>query len=473
MLFLILSLCLISFRHTNSQSPDVVSSLVDISQAVVAGKHLSTELTSYLNKEESRLDKLREVILRLDSALEIFNASDPNQLSLPSIESEAAANPISAFLAIVRLAANWSSELSVILGFPNVDPDKVDSISYKDTSMGVYNEFDSRRNLYLRLKWYASMLPDDRDVQGALDAVIRLQQTYNIPSIEIAEGRILPSSPSPRLSDWHCMKLGLFCYESGDYGRAIEWYNVVLDRLNAKRKEDKLETGKGAVSFASLYDHLSYALGRSGRYKEALEVTKKLLIEGERAVDQEAYIFDDLCRKANAWSPPKSNLNCRYSTPHPYFLIGPLKEELLQEDPPIILWHDFVSQKEVDEIIEIAKPKLRRALVRNPESGVLEPAAYRVTKKQANVALSGQVHGCRACYLNDYGLPISNFSVWLPDDLNELTKRINKRISMATGLSIEHGEELQVANYGLGGYYAPHYDYARVNLNSFFSFCIR
>ena len=46
--------------------------------------------------------------------------------------------------------------------------------------------------------------------------------------------------------------------------------------------------------------------------------------------------------------------------------------------------------------------------------------------------------------------------------MNELTRRINKRIKLATGLNIDHGEELQVANYGLGGYYAPHYDYSRV-----------
>ncbi|VUZ43213.1 unnamed protein product, partial [Hymenolepis diminuta] len=67
----------------------------------------------------------------------------------------------------------------------------------------------------------------------------------------------------------------------------------------------------------------------------------------------------------------------------------------------------------------------------------------------------------RVSILSKFQLKFSNLSVWLPDDLNELTKRINRRIRMATTLNIEHGEELQVANYGLGGYYAPHYDYAR------------
>ncbi|KAM3184267.1 hypothetical protein ACTXT7_008677 [Hymenolepis weldensis] len=396
MLFLIFSLFFIPSGQISSQSPDIVSSLIDIGQAIVAGRHLSTELTSYLNNEEFRLTKLRELILRLDTALEICNASDANQLAPPLIENKAAANPVSTFLTILQLSANWSNELSVILGVPNMGPDEVDSVSHKDIPVAVYKEFESKRKLFNRLKWYADMLPDDGDVHGALNAVIRLQQTYNITSIKIAEGRILPSSPSPRLSDWQCMKLGLFCYESGDYGHAIEWYNVVLDRLNARKREGKLKTGKGTVSYATVYDHLSYALGRSGRYKEALEITKKLLIEdansnptsnngamskafyeielgrlnendpphvddeSERAEDKEIFTFDDLCRKADMWSPPKSNLSCRYSTPHPYFLIGPLMEEIVNEDPLVILWHDFVTQKEVDEIIELAKPKVSK-----------------------------------------------------------------------------------------------------------------
>lgn len=64
------------------------------------------------------------------------------------------------------------------------------------------------------------------------------------------------------------------------------------------------------------------------------------------------------------------------------------------------------------------------------------------------------------------------FSFWLPNDFNELTETINKRIEMVTGLNLDHAEELQVANYGLGGHYAPHYDHARVRFEFLIFQCL-
>jgi hypothetical protein len=38
---------------------------------------------------------------------------------------------------------------------------------------------------------------------------------------------------------------------------------------------------------------------------------------------------------------------------------------------------------------------------------------------------------------------------------------------MVTGLNMETSEELQVANYGIGGHYEPHFDFARVIFSTF------
>lgn len=53
-------------------------------------------------------------------------------------------------------------------------------------------------------------------------------------------------------------------------------------------------------------------------------------------------------------------------------------------------------------------------------------------------------------------------SAWLPEHTDEITHRMNKRISMITGLSMDTAEDLQVGNYGIGGFYAPHFDFGRV-----------
>jgi hypothetical protein len=41
---------------------------------------------------------------------------------------------------------------------------------------------------------------------------------------------------------------------------------------------------------------------------------------------------------------------------------------------------------------------------------------------------------------------------------------VNRRVEDITGLTISTAEELQVVNYGIGGHYEPHFDFARVSI---------
>lgn len=58
-------------------------------------------------------------------------------------------------------------------------------------------------------------------------------------------------------------------------------------------------------------------------------------------------------------------------------------------------------------------------------------------------------------------------TAWFSPDSDPLVQKINRRIEAVTGLSTDmeksHSELMQVANYGMGGHYTPHYDYLIVD----------
>ena len=83
--------------------------------------------------------------------------------------------------------------------------------------------------------------------------------------------------------------------------------------------------------------------------------------------------------------------------------------------------------------------QFKRATVQNYKSGNLETAAYRISK-----------------------------TAWLRSEEDESIENIYRRVGHLTGLSMDTSEELQVSNYGIGGHYEPHFDFARVKATTIF-----
>nr|XP_043870440.1 prolyl 4-hydroxylase subunit alpha-1-like [Solea senegalensis] len=52
-------------------------------------------------------------------------------------------------------------------------------------------------------------------------------------------------------------------------------------------------------------------------------------------------------------------------------------------------------------------------------------------------------------------------NAWLREQEHPVVDKINQRIEDITGLDMSTAEHLQVANYGVGGQYEPHYDFGR------------
>lgn len=58
-------------------------------------------------------------------------------------------------------------------------------------------------------------------------------------------------------------------------------------------------------------------------------------------------------------------------------------------------------------------------------------------------------------------------NAWLANNYSKIIERINTRLEDMTGLNLEYAEEPQLANYGIGGHYAAHYDFTQVSLMTF------
>jgi len=142
--------------------------------------------------------------------------------------------------------------------------------------------------------------------------------------------------------------------------------------------------------------------------------------------------YEYLCREKQDHVFEDPRLKCRYINYNPYIYIAPVKEEQLHIDPDIWLFHDVISNSEIETMKKLAIPKLSRAIVRNPVTGVMETAEYRVSK-----------------------------SAWLTDDEDPVLPHLTKLVESITNLTLITAEEWQIANYGIGGQYDPHFDFAR------------
>ncbi|MEQ2297636.1 Prolyl 4-hydroxylase subunit alpha-3 [Ameca splendens] len=117
----------------------------------------------------------------------------------------------------------------------------------------------------------------------------------------------------------------------------------------------------------------------------------------------------------------------------PALLLQPVRREVLSLQPHVVLYHDFITGAEAEDIKKLAQDGLKRSVVAAGEKQ--ETADYRISK-----------------------------SAWLKGSESSIVGRLDHRISVLTGLNVKHpyGEFLQVVNYGIGGHYEPHFDHATV-----------
>uniref|UniRef100_A0A2K5IVM5 Prolyl 4-hydroxylase subunit alpha-1 n=1 Tax=Colobus angolensis palliatus TaxID=336983 RepID=A0A2K5IVM5_COLAP len=263
----------------------------------------------------------------------------------------------------------------------NTEWSELENLVLKDMSDGFISNLTIQRQYF----------PNDEDQVGAAKALLRLQDTYNLDTDTISKGNL----PDPE----HQRANGNLKY--------FEYIMAKEKDVNKSASDDQSDQKTTPKKKGVAVDYLP-----------------------------ERQKYEMLCRGEGIKMTPRrqKKLFCRYhdGNRNPKFILAPAKQEDEWDKPRIIRFHDIISDAEIEIVKDLAKPRLSRATVHDPETGKLTTAQYRVSK-----------------------------SAWLSGYENPVVSRINMRIQDLTGLDVSTAEELQVANYGVGGQYEPHFDFAR------------
>ncbi|XP_009996290.1 PREDICTED: prolyl 4-hydroxylase subunit alpha-3 [Chaetura pelagica] len=330
-------------------------------------------------------------------------------------------NPLVAFSLIKRLHSDW----------PNV--------IYSDEAT------ENTQALQAAFKEVEEELPGAEDLAGAAQALLRLQDVYGLSVKGLANG-----------------VFQRVAYDTGDYYHSIPWLEEAasLFRLSygSWNPEDRssLEDALDHLAFSYfMAGNVSHALSLSreflhydpsnqrvvrnvAKYKKLLEMGKVVSTEplrrpnSTRLRNRDAY--EELCQRPGGQQALEHlpHLSCSYETNgSPYLLLQPVKKEVVQLQPYVALYHDFVSDAEAETIKGLAGPWLQRSVVASGEKQ--QKAEYRISK-----------------------------SAWLKDTAHPVVQGLERRGAALTGLDLRppYAEYLQVVNYGLGGHYEPHFDHA-------------
>uniref|UniRef100_A0A7N8XRC0 procollagen-proline 4-dioxygenase n=1 Tax=Mastacembelus armatus TaxID=205130 RepID=A0A7N8XRC0_9TELE len=417
---------------------EIFTSISHMTDLVYTEKELVQSLKEYIKAEESKLAAVKSWANKLD-ALTKVSTSDPEGYL---------AHPVNAYKLVKRLNTEWSELESLVLQNP---------------SDGFVSNMSMHRQYF----------PGEEDKTGAAKALMRLQDTYQLDSEAFSKGKLPGMHSNAMLTVDDCFDMGKTAYNDGDYYHAVLWMQQSLKQLDAGEE--------AVISKADILDYLSYSVYQMGDLPRAVELTRRLVAidpsheraggnlryferllfkqlnelkqtqqsASEEPIQLGTYIrpkdhlperdtYEALCRGEGVQMSEarRSRLLCRYQDGkrNPRLLLKPIKEEDEWDSPRIVRFLDMLSDEEIEKIKELAKPRLARATVRDPKTGVLTTANYRVSK-----------------------------SAWLEGEEDPIIDRVNQRIEDITGLTVDTAELLQVANYGVGGQYEPHFDFSRMS----------
>ncbi|XP_058601450.1 prolyl 4-hydroxylase subunit alpha-3 isoform X3 [Onychostoma macrolepis] len=325
---------------------------------------------------------------------------------------------------------------------------------------------------------------------------------------------------SDTLSGDDCFLVGKVAYDSEDYYHSVQWFEEAVRLFRgtewSPENEGTLEDALDHLAFSHFKTgNISYALSLSqelllhdpvnSRVHFNVEKYEKLLDESPPVTNQSLVlkrpdstclrtrnVYEKLCQTKG--SQPKHFENPRlfcdfFTNGNPGLLLQPIKRELISLHPYVVLFHTFVTRAEAKSIREYAVPGAGGSergriccCLKAGDSGLgicyclfpHGPEVQNVGDLLQSLPLlnSDSERVVSVAAFPVIGLRLRTRSVrirmsfiasaWLKDSAHGVVGKVDRRITMVTGLNVQppYAEYLQVVNYGIGGHYEPHFDHA-------------
>ncbi|KAG8185445.1 hypothetical protein JTE90_022376 [Oedothorax gibbosus] len=355
---------------------EYASALVDLEPLLITQGKISQTLANYIDLEEKRLEKITRLAEEYKA---IYKSASKNV-------EHFLANPMNSYLLVKRLTTDWKFLRHFVV---------------ESTSKNVVYNFTKEE-----------IFPNDYDLGEAANTVLTLQETYSLNITDLVKGKVAGKTGATELRASDCFELGMTAYNESDYSLAVLWFQESMDRLDT----DEFQI----VNKTKLLECFSFAAFVVGDLKKALKLTqdlvkinpqhryykhllfyeKELLKKteesdeinkntAEKTEDEtDPLLFNienyrKLCRGERLRSPNQERkLKCRYtSNGSNYLLLQPAKEETLNLDPWIVLYHDVIRDNDIEIFKTISEPLLKRAKIIPNEVDTKAFSKHRVSKK--------------------------------------------------------------------------------------------
>ncbi|XP_034486639.1 prolyl 4-hydroxylase subunit alpha-1 [Drosophila innubila] len=406
-----------------SQASDYFSSISGLEQLLHTEHTLMSDLSSQLAQTRITLQQLEKELAAIEVEHALAARGTENYLT----------NPINVYRLMKRLHTDWSQ------------------LESRAQQMSSQIHFNITQH-------YGLNFPSQEDVDGAALALVRLQSTYKLDVAQVAAGILNGIKYGTDMSWQDCFVLGQQLFEMEDYNNTKVWLRESMERL---RRHQPHPNTAPEPSIVNSMEMVAKSLFQMGDFDTAYELSQRVLELdpsrirnwhlGDKAaklvmvedvpqlqsaedykLTQEFAQYEKVCRGEVIPSPAQQRpLRCRYARgQHAYRLLAPLKLEEHSLDPFVVTYHDMLSPHKIAELRQMAVPHMKRSTVNHKLGGKGMKSEFRVSK-----------------------------NAWLAYNTHPTMGRMLRDMSDATGLDMTYCEQLQVANYGVGGHYEPHWDF--------------